>query len=521
MAGHLGRQKHGSKTDIVAADHRSDRTEFADESREMTPLYRESADSLEYSLHFKSEFSDGSLTFSGRIELACGICGYKNVEPFEISIPVSIISINGKLYFIPKNFCIFEQIPVEAVGDYRAEPEVEYITLRSGLYVPESYVSGRAMKELTDLDEEFAGLDAEFERNCGTKCTDWKTFETLKKKIDAVVLKQAKILIRELEAGGFTFDVRASKTPDGYTVTVTSPNGEFGLYRSDAVVVDGFAYECFMGKWSFLGPAYKEFYARRGIRPSESDAPPEEAADTCKRAKKTGSGYFDCSGIKVFPLLKEGALDGAKAYILKYVKLNDGIGLALNVAHIHTGEVKETVLKYFGQDRYVTLFTDTMRCRLCGKNLTKHEIYTEPIEPIVLNGWLGITHAESINEIGIVEAKSKADGKFAVQIDNLKPSAFYVILPSGLYVPLEYVGLETLRKLLEIDITEGEHAIRLQADLLVKELEKKGFGFEIRDKDEVKVIGPDMAEGAAIGRFFAKGKWGPVGYAYLVVRGLA
>ena len=378
------------------------------------------------------------------------------------------------------------------------------------------------MKKLMDLDEEFAKLDAEFGRKCGSKCTDWKTFETLKKKIDTVVLEQARLIMSELEGRGFTFDVWGSpNTLDGYTVGITSPDGEYGYYWSDAVVVDSFAYECFMGKWSFLGLAYKEWYARRGVRLTESAVPPKEIAETCKYAEKTSRGYFDCGRIKIFPLLKDGVLDGAKAYNLKYVKLDDEIGLALNVAHIHTGEVKEMTLKYFGQDRYITLFTDTIQCQVCGKNLTNHKVYVEPIEPVILNAWLGITHAKYIYELDIVEAKSKADEEFVIQIENLKPLAFYVILPSGLYVPLEYVGLETLRKLIEIDIEKGEDdAIRQQAELLVKELEKKGFRFEIRDKDKARVIGPDMAEGIAIGRFFVKGKWGPAGYAYLVLHGL-
>ena len=75
------------------------------------------------------------------VTLQCRECGYTVDSTSTHS--VDVVSINDKLYFIPRYFFVYS--PIELV-DQSARSSVEYAELASGIYVPTKYVSGTVTK---------------------------------------------------------------------------------------------------------------------------------------------------------------------------------------------------------------------------------------------------------------------------------------------------------------------------------------------------------------------------------------
>ena len=499
-------------------DHQLYKIRFAAERKKVLLSY-EPVHAFEYSVEPNTEYTRGFLVFTGKIEKTCKYCGYKETKPFKVTEPVDVVSIDGKPYFVPERFCVTEPVPVDAVGNYRVEPEVEYITTKSGLYVP-VFVGWEAIKQLKELDEKYAELDAEFKRRCGTKCRDWKVFEALKNEMDATVYKQAEILMREITAKGIRLlSFRSPNRLDGYIVNIVTPDSENGYYRSDHTAVGFFTYECFRGKWGFLGTIAKEYFARRGERIANVGEPPVEPLETCLNAELTEQGYFKCSGIKVFPAIRQTAADErSPTYIVNYVKLDDGVGLALSVSHIHYGKKRRYSLEYLNQNTYIWLDVDILRCKLCKKDLMWHLIMKHDIDPITINGKLAFIESSETSAVSIINDERPTSDDGTIQVDRVTPLVNYVELSSGLYVPLEYVDAETLKILIDLELEKGKDAVKAQAELLVKELERRGFVFGIDDRGVSEVIGPDLKVGKAISKQYMQGKWGPIAYAHLVLR---
>ena len=71
-----------------------------------------------------------------------------------------------------------------------------------------------------------------------------------------------------------------------------------------------------------------------------------------------------------------------------------------------------------------------------------------------------------------------------------KPIKMNYLLVNNVYVPLEYIDAETIKKIIEINLEkEDEEARREIAKLVIEELLRKGFKFELDgDCDEYSVV---------------------------------
>ena len=463
------------------------------------------------------KFTGNAVIYSGNIERTCKICGYREEKHFEIVEPASAVSIGDKLYLVPERFCVFEPIPLESVSSPDdVKPSVEYVELASGLYVPKGYVSDKVMKKLEELDGKYNELDTAYKKKCLPVCKDFRTFEKIKTEMDGIVAEQAEIIVEELSKRGFVFDVK--KSPDiydGLIAQVRGPDGAIGYYRCEITARDYFPYCCFMGKWAPLGTAAKAALVLRGKYPTETAVLPVESAGTCYDARLAGRSFRDCLDT-VFLVTDHGVHEKADKYIVKYADVGWGIGIALSVAHVHSGKTMRSSVKYIDQNRIVWFDSIAMRCKICGKVLTSYIVHQDIIDVITLNGELGYIHTDYAAPINTVYDDPTTSRKSeTVYIDNVKPLVNYLELPSGLYVPLEYIDTETLKKLVELEVEKGADAAAEQAKIIVNELERKGFRFIAGN--HIDVIGPDNSSSEAYGDLFV-GKWGPLAKAFRVAK---
>lgn len=136
------------------------------------------------------------------VSLHCTTCGY--TSSFTTNYEVDVVSIDGKPYFVPIDFFVYD--PVE-LDDTSIKPSIEYMKLKSGLYVPKGYISDDAMKKLTELDDEYARLSTQIqEKHSNIGEMDYKTYKLYKKRFDTIT-EQARIIVNELKAKGFEFGV--------------------------------------------------------------------------------------------------------------------------------------------------------------------------------------------------------------------------------------------------------------------------------------------------------------------------
>ena len=132
----------------------------------------------------------------------------------ENKTPISVISINGKLKYVKKDKCAdLSDVP----DGTNVAPEVEYIKLDTGLYVPKHFVDYAFLQDLERLS----------------------------------ILRQAKELVEYLKKRGFRFEV--DDRPSSVSIIVIGPDNDIGQY--------GFSYvgTCLRGKWSLLGIAYQYY----------------------------------------------------------------------------------------------------------------------------------------------------------------------------------------------------------------------------------------------------------------------
>ena len=185
--------------------------------------------SVKFDRQIANRLAKGELTRFGRAMLYCTKCKTTTFEiPVEEKIPVSIISIDGELYYVRRDTCS----SLKSVNDSKEKiekssdlvPEVEYVDLGSDIYAPKGYIPDDVIEKLADIKDYVA---------------------------------RARILTDELIKRGFKFFVR--DTYYGAVVDVIGPNEYLSTNHVD--------YDCYersytdytanknlyRGKWGLLG----------------------------------------------------------------------------------------------------------------------------------------------------------------------------------------------------------------------------------------------------------------------------
>ena len=441
-------------------------------------------------------------------------------KPFKFEVPVDVVSIDGKLYAVPREFSAYEPIDVQAYVDEVApdvKPSVEYTKLASGLYVPVKYVSEEVMKKLEELDTDYAAAKMMHDLQGTDGYSSYEEFEGFFMKYWAIPLEQAETLIKELQKNGFKMMFTEK------VVEITGPDRDKGY----AVLPPFLIYNMpLRGKWSFIGIATYTVFQRsraRALALFGQDRPKysfyREEVEECRAdVIELGKYLFNCGDGKFAVPIRPVRPIPDHYYAVKCMKVDKKLCLAISYILVHPSQ-RFNIRQSFG------VLTDGLLKRYdygaekcsCGFTRDSVSVTDEPVDVISVDGEPKLVSRKYPYFIMDV-------GKMIVAATEVKPTVEYTRLTSGLYVPVKYVSEDVLRELHKItDVKE-------QAKVIIGELQKKGFGFNYSKvgidhaEHRVEVVGPDGDKGQFI-RIEDKtkqrssdlfmGKWSPLGLAVL------
>ena len=439
------------------------------------------------------------------------VTGVASKKPFNVTITVDIISIDGELYAVPRTFTVYEPLSIKDIDEVALDvkPSVEYVRLASGLYVPKGYVSEEVMKKLEELDTDYAAYKMVHDLEGMNGYENYEEFENFFLRHWEISEEQAETLIKELQKNGFKIEYRN-------LVKITGPDGDVGYY----ILSNPNRYMSFSGKWSLVGFAvnvawdhdFEKALKLIEDRPGRSSF--RDYAIECE-AELLDDGTFDCDGYKAIPIRPVSILPNHR-YTVKCIKVRKKLCVAVSYKPIHKTPIRSVVSQTFGlvsRDRVKMIDYRVYRCENCSFAYELVSTIEHAIDVISVDGKLKAVFRDS--RVGMLDI----DEMYHVPSD-LRPSVEYITLPSGLYVPKDYVSEDVLRELQKItDVKE-------QAKVLIGELKKRGFRFEHEESGYpiethfVIVYGPDGDKG----EFFMipssmefEGKWSPLGVAVAIV----
>ena len=441
-------------------------------------------------------------------------------------IPVDVISVDGKLYYIPREF--FAYGPTEVDGNIAVQdgvtPSVKYTRLDSGVYVPADYVSDSTMKKLEDLNGEYLTFSMMSRLQCEEKCDSFDDFVNVYRKKFITVAEQVRLLVEELRGKGFKFD--AKRQGSTVLIEVVGPDGDAGYYMADRFSRDKTEVTSGMhkGKWALLAETYSipivsgywvvryDYSVKWSITDSDQNDIRECVAEL-KQDRNTNVFICDSGEMTLFPRPRDSGemvvvprplkdADGIHKYRVIYKKVERGVNIALSFTQIHNVEVKRDVTEIVTRKGLIQFGRITRTC-----TLTNHTV-----DEFLVDNILDVDVVSVDNKTLIVPRDECGEMRGAKIADpDVKPSVRYNELNTGLYVPTDYVSQDFISVLQGLDKED-------QASMLVNELKKKGFRFSRRGqyKIDVTVVGPDGDEGYfRIDSFTElacyKGKWSLLG----------
>ena len=433
---------------------------------------------------------------------------------FRLTVPVDVVSVDGKLYAVPREFSVFKPIDVQAYVDEVApdvKPSVEYTKLASGIYVPKDYVSEEAMKKLDELDTEYAAAKMMHDLQGTDGYRSYEEFEGFFLKHWYLPVEQAEVLIRELHKNGFKMEVQRGM------IQVTGPDGDGGYVVLPPSTVD----LSLRGKWSFVGiAAYIAFERSRALALFGQDrlkrSHYKEGVKECKAGLfKCDEYLFKClGGGTAIPIRLVRPLPD-HVYVVKCLKVVKKLCLAISYTPIHSVSRQSTVQQTFGvlMNGLLKRYDYSVLKCSCGASYESVSVSDEPVDVISVDGELKLVYRKYPQPIIDV-------GQMVAAATEVKPSVEYTRLTSGLYVPVKYVSEDVRKKLNRtVDVKE-------QAKVLIEELQKKGFKFNysiiITIEHRVEVVGPDGDKSKLVRQDIKPkstdlfmGKWSPLGLAVL------
>ena len=420
-------------------------------------------------------------------------------KQFKVDIPVDVVSVDNKLYAVPREFSVFKPIDLSELAakvSSDVKPVVEYIELASDIYVPKDYVNEEIMRKLQELENQYAGIKLihVLNQQGGEELDNYDEFENLVLKRLDIIFEQANLLIAELQKKGFKFEA-------GGVIEVTGPDGDVGYF----VTFNHFTTFSqgrvdkpqLRGKWSFLGSAVYRASLHRywnsaspiGQEESKKKKYEERGAEECVAVPlyEGDNLVFACGGFVAVPL-KSVYVPTDPLHVVKCVKVDKHLCLALSFAPVHESSASARTFGLLSQGTLRLYTYEISQCRFC-KTITNESMnfIEHPADAVSVDGELKLVLRDSLYDIIDVDQRVKVDS-------GIKPSVEYTKLASGIYVPKGYVDKELLRKI------AGAADQKEQARLLVEELKKRGFELkwvvEGGDKADAKIykveiVGPD------------------------------
>ena len=172
-------------------------------------------------------------------------------ERFRMEMPVDLVSIDGKPYYVPRSFFAFgpTEVGENAVVQGGITPSVNYVRLDSGVYVSVDYVSDSVMKRLEELNGEYLTFSLMSRLQCEEKCDNFDDFSKVYRKKFITAIEQVRLLAADLRSKGFRFNAKGDNT---VLVEVVGPDGDDGYSRINKFIHSA----CYRGKRPVLGPVY-------------------------------------------------------------------------------------------------------------------------------------------------------------------------------------------------------------------------------------------------------------------------
>lgn len=445
--------------------------------------------------------------------LRCAKCGVETTA--QIKQKFDVVSIDGKLYFIPRDYSSFGPVPLTETD---INPSVEYTKLASGLYVPVKYVSEEVMKKLEELDAEYSTRAMLRRMEQDEKDIDYNTFAELYKKVYDISIEQSTLLKDSLEENGFRLDAYINNKDLIVKIEKGNEESYFRVYNYVDVTEEDIVFPVwfgFRGKWSLLGTVVLKLVtagvlkARRGGT-TVSDFGPEIETLASIHYHSNAPVLIDHDGYVISPLAIDEILPNHN-YLTKFVKTN-GVYIALSYTPLHYPErvTKSTV--YIEKGELVTLDQESMVCVKCKtvvfERPPKERRY--PIDIISIDGTPYYVPKDDCWPLSKIE-------NIAI-LSGIRVGVKYTELTPGLYVPLGYMNGDTAKRITNVADP------RKRAELAVEELEGAGFRFSTkinraRNEVDVTVYGPDGSSSTycAVGnQELYKGKWSLLGKAVLM-----
>ena len=308
---------------------------------------------------FEAIDNDKSIT----ARLKCVLCGY--MTDVRIKHDIDVVSIDGKPYFIPKGFFVYDPVALDKTS---IKPSVEYVKLTSGLYVPVKYVSEEVMKKLEDLDAEYATREMLRRMDHDDTDLDYPTFKEIYKRSIDIIIEQAETLKKELEKSGFRFETYISGR-DLVVIIEKDRKSYFRVYNyMDALEKKGPILFGFMGKWSLLGVAVFKLAMAGTLIPRYSyiDIPkqPSSLIDMYATPKEYTDGVIFITPRHEVAAARHEPISH-QTYFVKYEHVGD-VYIALSYTPFHGTELVIRKTKYIEKGELVLLSHESLVCKECG-----------------------------------------------------------------------------------------------------------------------------------------------------------
>ena len=270
-----------------------------------------------------------------------------NGKRVEIREAIDLVDIDGEPKFVYRNFCTYGIKPVDGASLAKgAKPTAKFVALASGIYVPTGYISDGTVKELKELDDEYLAHLMVYKIQCRDSADP--ACAELYAALYGIEKRQAGLVVKELEANGFSFSVKHSLRYPDILVEVRGPDGSVGYYETvDLFGTDIQPYvlgDCYVGKWSLLGPAVYSLvkFETRNMELEVSHVDEAEYIETCTAAlvRVGGNLEFICGYGSAKPLLP---IDDVRHdYYIAATRNVYGVRFALDHTPLHTIETEET-----------------------------------------------------------------------------------------------------------------------------------------------------------------------------------
>ena len=430
--------------------------------------------------------SNSKLKVSVLARLRCKTCGTTQFIDHQYLLDGSVVLIDKQPYFIPSDESVLSPIPLPQ--DTSSSPKVEYITTKSGILVPITYLSEESLKRINELDDQYVEANKELNVETSTSFSQHKF--KLEKKYNALK-EQVEIVLDELRKKGFEIEI----DPFEIEITIRSRDNSVSFFRQKRYEASNGIYiiKEYKGELSPLGDTIaKLIYIEKGFLGTTIDKLRLYNENIC--FGKPGSDAIKCENTTV--LISDAPRMHLHEIAVKFKNIYSdefssfALAYSYSILHPLHSSIKNK-FKALVENRVTEIGERTLSC--------EDVMYSRPLKFELEERSVAVVNGEPYafhkSETSIYLIKSNIG--FSDVVDT-EVSSFFLKL-RDVYIPLDYISIETLDKILMTFALETKGAKRKILDIVINELVQKGFKFEVkgvcREDFRITVTSPDGKRG--------------------------